>query len=186
MADKSRDKCLQDNDFESALERYERTTQRWKEYWWECLTQIYERVKDLSKKYVLDPVKKIVSTLKDITDVIVYKTNFLDDSFSEKVYLFKFYDAADNLLFSKVGTTKRYIATRLKEEIRTYRKNFAVNKATIESVYNCGELPAEGAESFCRALFIKEYPNTFQKNDRFMGVDIPVSKFNEIVERYLA
>ena len=102
-------------------------------------------------------------------------------------YLYKFYDSKNNLICSKVGTTTRLPEDRLKEEIVYYKKrNIPVENAKICSVIDCNELPAEGAESITRALFIRKYPTAFCKNDRFFGVDIPTTTFNKIVKDYLA
>ena len=101
-------------------------------------------------------------------------------------YLYKFYDKDNNLICSKVGTTTRLPEDRLKEEILYYKKrNIPVEQAKVCSVIDCGELPAEGAESITRALFIRKYPTAFCKNDRFFGVDIPTKTFNKIVKEYL-
>jgi len=102
------------------------------------------------------------------------------------VYLFKFYSANGELICSKVGTTTRLPEQRLNEEIRYYRKHeIPVDRAEICSVIDCGALPAEGAESYARALYIKKNPAEFCKNDRFFGVDIPTRTFNKIIENYL-
>lgn len=102
------------------------------------------------------------------------------------VYLYKFYNEDNELICSKVGTTTRLPEQRLKEEIKYYRKHdIPVDHAKICSVIDCGELPAEGAESITRALFIQKYPNAFKKNDRFFGVDLPTRTFNKIVNSYL-
>lgn len=102
-----------------------------------------------------------------------------------KVYLFKFYDCQDNLLFSKIGTTKRKLEKRVREELAIYQKSFEIGTVVLESAFDCKDIPAEGAESFCRANFIKKYPNTFQSKDRFIKTDISVPYFNELVESYL-
>ena len=132
---------------------------------------------DKAKEYFEKPIQLVIKTLCD----------YLGKDKSEKCYLFKFYDNSDKLLFSKVGTTTRTIKTRLKEEIKTYRKNgFDIGMAEICKVIDCGDVPAEGAESFCRAAFIIQFPHTFKKNDRFMNVDIPTAEFTKIVKGYLA
>ena len=101
-------------------------------------------------------------------------------------YLYKFYDSNNQLICSKVGTTTRLPEDRLKEEITYYQKHkIPVETARICSVIDCGKLPAEGAESITRALFIRKYPEAFCKNDRFFGVDIPTKTFNKIVNDYL-
>jgi len=131
---------------------------------------------------LLEEAKRLF-TRKEVE--IISKVKNLGKSGEEKCYLFKFYQDK-KILFTKVGTTTREVMTRLKEEIRSYTKSgFPITKVIIENVFDCGNIPAEGLESFCRAKFILDYPNTFKKNDRFMGVDIPVEKFNSIMESYL-
>ena len=102
------------------------------------------------------------------------------------VYLYKFYAEDGALICSKVGTTTRLPEQRLNEEIKYYQKHgIAVANAEICSVIDCGALPAEGAESYTRAQYIRQYPEAFHKNDRFFGVDIPTRNFNKLVSEYL-
>ena len=130
---------------------------------------LLEKAKEI---FVLN-AKDVITTLCDLG-----KPN------SEKVYLFKFYD--EKLLFSKIGVTKRTVLQRLKEELKSYIKNgFDIRKVVICSVHECNNIPAEGAESYAKGYFIKKYPKEFQKNDRFMQVDISISEFNKIIEEYL-
>ena len=90
------------------------------------------------------------------------------------------------LICSKVGTTTRLPEQRLKEEIRYYRDHgIEVDKAEICSVIDCGDIPAEGAESYTRAQYIRKFPTAFCKNDRFFGVDISTRTFNKFVAEYL-
>lgn len=104
----------------------------------------------------------------------------------ERVYLFKFYKADDSLICSKVGTTTRLPEQRLKEEIKYYQEHgIEVNRAEICSVIDCNGLPAEGAESFTRAMYIRKNPTAFCKNDRFFGVDISTKSFIKYVNSYL-
>ena len=102
------------------------------------------------------------------------------------VYLFKFYNFNNELICSKVGTTTRLPEQRMNEELRYYSQHdIPVARAEMCSIIDCGELPAEGAESQTRAYFIRKYPKAFCKNDRFFGVDIPVRTFDKIVIDYL-
>jgi len=97
---------------------------------------------------------------------------------TEQAYLMKFYGTEDELIFSKIGTTTRNAITRAKEHIRYYTEHgFEINRVTIEKVEDCGNYPAEMVESFLRFAFIKKYPNTWKKNDRFFGVDIDLDDF---------
>lgn len=145
--------------------------------------------------YAVSTVKRYLNKFKSLLDEsktiffseveIISECDLLNKA-TEKCYLFKFYNDKSEIIFSKVGTTTRKVKTRVKEEIRSYRKNAVdVYKVVICSVFDCGELPAEGAESITRAEFIRQYPNTFKKNDRFMNIDIPTENFNKIVNSYL-
>ena len=102
------------------------------------------------------------------------------------VYLFKFYNASGELVFSKVGTTTQLPEKRMSQEMREYKKSgLPVESATMNVVIDCGALPAEGAESAVRAYYIKRFPDAFRKNDRFFGVDIPERSFVYAVNTYL-
>ena len=101
------------------------------------------------------------------------------------VYLFKFYEKYHGVI-SKVGMTTQLPEQRLKQEIKYYRDHgLDIEDAKICSVIDCGEIPADGAESATRAHFIRKYPKAFKKNDRFFGVDVSVRTFNAIVNNYL-
>ena len=102
------------------------------------------------------------------------------------VYLFKFYSPNKELICSKVGTTTRLPEQRMKEEVRYYKEHgLEVGDTEICSVIDCHGLPAEGAESYARAKYIKKYPDAFHKNDRFFGIDIPINSFIQIIHNYL-
>lgn len=139
------------------------------------------------KRY-LNKFKSLLTEAKNTffhTVEIITECDLLNKA-KQKCYLFKFYDENSNIIFSKVGTTVRKIRCRLNEEIKGYRKTGAdIYKAVICSVFDCGDLPAEGAESITRAEFIKQYPQAFRKNDRFEKIDISTDDFNKIVNSYL-
>lgn len=142
-------------------------------------------VKIYIRKYMDELLQKAVELFAQADTVITSKVEDLKDDVKEKCYLFKFY-TDEGILFTKVGTTKRTIMTRLNEELRTYKKSgFRITEVVIEAVVDCGLIPAEGLESFCRAAFIHLYPNNYKKNDRFMRVDVAVEDFNELTKMYL-
>lgn len=60
--------------------------------------------------------------------------------------------------------------------------NWGVTRIICDKVYDCGEVPPECFESYFRAKYIKQYPNTFVKNDRFMGVTFDLQQADEIFE----
>lgn len=100
------------------------------------------------------------------------------------VYFFKFYDT-DSLLFNKIGTSTKDVVGRLRDEIGEYTKKFDIRRVEIHRICSCGDMPPEGAESMLRAKIMKEYPNTFRRNDRFFGVDVSTILFDEVIADYL-
>ena len=109
------------------------------------------------------------------------------DNAKEKCYLFTFFDADGNMVCSKVGTTTRKVLQRLKEELNsdTYKK-IGCTRAVVNRVYDCGNIPAEGLESYFRAMYIRRYPQSFKKNDRFMNEWFDLKEADEIVLKYFA
>lgn len=95
-------------------------------------------------------------------------------------------DSRNELVCSKVGTTTRKVLQRLKEELNseTYKKLDCV-RAIVRRVYDCGNMPAEDAESFLRAFYIKKYPTSFKKNDRFMIEYFDFNTADELMQSYL-
>lgn len=144
---------------------------------------------DYAESTIRNYVRKfcdLAEKAKETFQKITQKAKLLVVGRKELVYLYKFYDAEDNLICSKVGTTTRLPEQRIQEEIKYYQKhNIPVYRGEICSVIDCGEIPAEGAESITRAAFIRKYPKAFCKNDRFFGVDLSVRTFNKIVKGYL-
>lgn len=209
MANKSAWDYVVENDFEGAVERYQTANARWRGHWWECVETIYKQCAEWSKKYILDPITRtitqVINTVKNVTKkrshskniccshgakvAIIYKDNCGEDiDGRQECYLFKFFDGENpEPIFSKIGTTTCTVNKRLRREIGDYRKNgFDIQRVEIDRIYNCGEWPAEGAESMLRAKLIKMFPGTWHKNDRFFGVNIPVDIFDNICAEFAA
>lgn len=195
MAKKSYAQCIDDKDYETAIQNFENTSKRWKYYWWECLQKLYTICEDFSKKYILKSGEMIVEKINNAikkTRVSKYDEMINDNGFEikkqlgELCYLFEFYDENNNLICSKVGTTKRTIRQRLIEELRnkTY-KAMGATKAIVNRVYECGDLPSEGLESLLRAEYIKQFPHSFKKNDRFIGEVFDFELCDRIAKNYL-
>ena len=91
------------------------------------------------------------------------------------------------MVCSKIGTTTRTVLQRLKEELKskTYTSIGCV-RAVVNRVYDCGDVPAEGLESYFRAMYIRKYPQSFKKNDRFMKEWFDLKEADEIVLNYFA
>lgn len=109
----------------------------------------------------------------------------LDERKAQRCYLFKFYDEKNRPIFTKIGTTTVSALKRLKQEITYYTKHdIEIAKVTICGIVDCGDLPAEGLESYLRACFIRDFPEGFHKNDRFFDMDIPTEYFFTCAEYY--
>ena len=187
---------INNNDFEGAKARYESTSLNWKNRWFEVCLKIYNKCKELAKEWVINPVDKTISKVVNIISKRKSKydemiqinaevgTNY--DKGTEKCYLFTFYNANDEMVCSKIGTTTREVRKRLIEELKskTYQ-NMGCVRAVVNRVYDCGELPAEGLESYFRAMYIKAYPESFKKNDRFLNTYFDLQKADEIAAAYL-
>lgn len=144
---------------------------------WEYFADAYRIVKRF--------VKRVVSAIIPSVGVTVDKADTQYPEGSQLVYLVRLLDREGELVWSKVGTTTRAIKKRMAEHLRYYRK-YGVSEVQVTRVWNCGELPAEGLESEFRAKYMKKYPGTFRKNDRFAGVEFDLEEADKIVENYLA
>lgn len=196
MASKSMEWYVDNNDFKGAVERFESTNARWKSAWFQTCERIFNKCKEWAKEYILNPIE---CSIKKICKIETKRKTKYSEAIQilegvdllshakEKCYLFRFLNEEDEMVCSKVGTTTREVLQRLKEELRsnTYKKLGCV-KAIVERVYDCGEVPAEGLESYFRAMYIKKYPQSFKKNDRFMGEFFDLQEADRIVAQYFA
>ena len=122
-----------------------------------------------------------------VTVPMNYLPNCGDDVKGQQTaYLFKFYTNNRAVpVFSKIGTTATSVNNRLRQEIGEYRKKgFDIRSVDVCKIYDCGCVPAEAYESYLRALLIAEFPNTWHRNDRFFGVDIPTDRFCELCDQF--
>lgn len=193
----SRQYYIDNSDFEGAKARFENTSARWKSYWFSACEEIFNTCKEWAKKYVLDPAAKAIRKITTIKEIIP-KVRKTDISFSEgcviqnnedrtqKCYLIEFFDKDNNSICSKVGTTIRTVQQRIREELgsKTY-KNMGAATCVIHRVYDCGNIPAEGLESFFRAKYIRKYPNSFYKNDRFICEKFDLAEADKIYTEYM-
>ena len=162
----------------------------------EELLQVEEVIEELEEKILIDEitdyvVEEIEKTLFRQYEDKQIPMNYLkncgaDIKGEEQVYLIKFFgENKEKPLFSKIGTTKVSVNSRLRNEIKYYNDhNLDIHSADVCKILPCGEMPAESYESFLRALLIKKYPNTWHKNDRFFNVDIDVETFIQMCEQF--
>lgn len=194
---KSAKNYIEQNDLEGAKEKLDTSTGRWKSHWYATCETIFNSCKEWAKMYVLDPIAKTVKKIIEgkaffpklrKTDISASEDCIIENNEKnvQKCYLIEFFDENDESICSKVGTTTRTVQERVREELRsnTYKKMGAV-RCLIHRVYDCGKIPAEGLESMFRATYIRKYPNSFHKNDRFIKQKFDLAEADKICKGYL-
>ena len=189
---------IRNNDFEGAKEKLEQARPRWKKHWFETCQIIFEKCSEWSKRYVLDTITQTITKIVDVAAVVFKLRNkniafsddcivYSNDEDTQKCYLIEFFNKFGESICSKVGTTKRKVQTRIREELNsnTYKK-MGAESCVIHRVYDCGEIPAEGLESFFRAKYIRRYPTSFYKNDRFIKQTFDLAEADKIFDEYMA
>lgn len=167
-------------------EIYERMCDLYERF--ECVRDAWEWIADAAR-YAWKFVKKGVAMLgisihpnidwNGIEPIKVRKGEKI-----QQLYLIRLLDKDGDLIYSKVGTTTRSTQSRMKEHLRYYYDN-GVRSIQVTRLWNCGNMDAEGLESQFRAHYIKSYPGTFKKNDRFINVEFDLEEADRIAASYL-
>lgn len=154
----------------------------------ECVREAWEWVADATR-YAWKFVKKGVAMLgitihpnidwNGIEPIKVRKGEKV-----QQLYLIRLLDKDGDLIYSKVGTTTRSTQSRMKEHLRYYYDN-GVRSLQVTRLWDCGDMEADGLESQFRAHYIKAYPGTFKKNDRFINVEFDLEEADRIAASYL-
>ena len=157
MRNLTMNEILENKDFEEAKRRYEACgSNRWKNQWWGLLCEIFHKAKKWATKYILDPVSKIVRRVGEKTaDEIsfTYWITLLDDN--------------DERVYEKIGKAINPLSRFdhiLKER---YCTQWGVTKYRINKIWKRVNEPAEGLESYLRAMLIKAHPDDYVPTDRF-------------------
>ena len=138
---------------------------------------------ETARLYVNRFIRKVVATVAPATCIEWNGIQPMQNGV-QQVYLIRLLDADNALIWSKVGTTIRETSKRMKEHLRYYKKN-GVCKLEVVRLWDCGAMDAEGLESEFRAHYIRKYPGTFRKNDRFINVEFDLDEADKIVANYL-
>lgn len=163
-----------------------RPTSSGRSYWFHKMLALYNTSKAIQKVWnYIESARLLVNRfIKRASATIAYKVKHDYPNGTQLVYLIRLLNEKEQLVWSKVGTTTRAIDTRMREHLRYYKKA-GVAKVEVNRIYDCGELPAEGLESEFRARYMRKYPGTFQKNDRFTSVEFDLTEADEIAKSYL-
>lgn len=198
MASKSMGWYEANGDFEGAFERWMTTSPAWKSRWFEVCERIFKSCKNWVDKYVVDPIYKTITKIGSIKVRFAPRIRnenisvaedcplFNNELGTQKCYLIEFYDEDGDFVCSKVGTTTRTIQERINEELKskTY-STMGAEFCVIRRVYDCGAIPAEGAESLFRAMYIRKHPDSFKKNDRFINTRFDYAEADRVFAEYI-
>lgn len=181
------------NDFEGAKARYEKAPRNWKEHWWQTCAEIFEKSAEWAKKYILDPIKRTIEVLIEkptrkrkskYDESIIFDCPDFSEDWEQKCYLIRLLNNQGELVWSKVGTTTKTIAQRMRQHLRYYAK-YGITKLIVDRVYNTGEVPAEGLESMFRAEYMKHNPQAFRKNDRFYQIRFDLADADRLATQFV-
>lgn len=176
MAKKTARQYIEANDFEGAKERFDRAYCNWKEHWFEACYTIAQNCKEWLKRYVLDPIEKTITPLRNK----INKNNF-GCAF---VYLIKMFDTNNDYIYLKCGKTND-LKRRYYELSRTHYKVENIQILKVEEV-KTWQLPTEHlAESF--EQLVHAYFEKFLENipkDRWTPIELSNKDFEEIENRY--
>lgn len=134
------------------------------------------------KRFVKRLAEKLVSVPS--SESIIFNTPIYGDGV-EQLYFIRMFDENGSLVWSKIGTTSRQTDKRMKEHFRYYKKN-GIAKIVVDEVLNCGDYPADMFESSFRAYYIKKYPGTWKKQDRFCGIEFDLDEARALFEKWAA
>lgn len=151
-------KYIDQNDLEGAYNRFCITYANWKDHWWAVVEEIWTNCKDWAKKFMLDPIKRVlrkreIIEFKGCADAqITYEC----EAHGVGAYIVKHYDADSNLLWTKVGKADD-VEKRLRQHLRQDYKGTAVFAKCI-AFYPCNNPDhALSMENLLRYHFNKTY-----------------------------
>lgn len=166
------------NDFKGAKERFDKANKGWKAHWFNTCVEIFDTCKDWAKEYIIDPINKTITAIKETIKKTVPKTLT-----TSHTYLIKMFDKNGEWVFTKIGKAND-ISKRIKDFINHHysRQNITIADVEIIKEY---EVPnddlAQVLESFMRNHFRKSHE--LIPNDRFAAFEPTDEDLNEF-ERY--
>ena len=169
---------IENNDFEGAKARFENANARWLEHWFNTCKVIYECSKEWAKKYVLDPISKTITLVKNC----IKKVKSSKVSISN-TYLIKMFDISGNWVFTKIGKAD-VLSTRLNKLSSQYyaRDGIQIGHTEIIKSY---EVPNDDCAQILESLMRNYFRKTKRHipNDRFEPFE-PTEEDLQIFEKY--
>ena len=150
-------------DFEEAADRLNSCrSNRWRNVWWELVVEMFgENRIALAKEWQVDPVNHKV-----------YNRIWGGEE-HHFAYFEGLFNSCQRKVFDKVGTSDNPLR-RWYENLHTaqYAEKFDLTMDEIYRCWDCKDIPAEGLESYLRAMLIAKYRGkNYYPNDRFYFED---------------
>lgn len=161
---KSGPQCELTNDIESAIYRYENTTMRYKDYWWDIVNNIFNRVREYAEYYIIDPIKKTIKKIKEFAETLIDELN--------KKYEFVAYVLELKNVKRKNSPSSRYLKVGETGDIETRKEQLKQSykcDVEVKKVYKFdNEDTALSMENYMRLYFKRKNKGAdFVPKDRF-------------------
>lgn len=152
-------KYIDKNDLEGAYKRFVTTYANWKDHWWAVVEEIWNTCKDWAKRFVLDPVNRVLRS-REVIKCRGRKSDaqvaYLCEAHGTGAYIVKHYDKDNNLLWTKVGKADN-VEKRLREHLKKDYKGTAVFAQCV-AFYPCKDPDhALSMENLLRSHFNKKH-----------------------------
>ena len=156
MRNLTMNEILENKDFEEAKARYEAChSNRWKNQWWDIVCEIWKKTTKWAKLYVLDLVHRAVRRIAEVRHTISY------------TYWITLLNEKNERIYEKIGKADDPLSRWEKLLKHDYCARWGIVKYRINKVWERVDEPAEGLESYLRAMLIKAHPDDYVPNDRF-------------------
>lgn len=163
---------LDTKDFEEAKIRYEKChSNRWKNQWWDVLCTIWKKTRKFTKKYILDPVNKVILKIGELVDSISF------------TYWITLVNEKGERVWEKIGKSDDPFF-RWNEILKSkYCSQWGVVNYRVNKVWKRVNQPGEGLESYLRAMLIKDHPREYVPTDRFC-CDLTMEEVTKYAREY--
>lgn len=182
---------IRKNDLEGAYERYQNTSNTWKNRWWEVVEEIFNSSTKWAKEYILDPIKReLTKIVKKVAKRGRPRTFFLEEVMTFNceaegcgAYIVQHFDSNGKAMWIKPGKAedaKRRMAEHFQKD---YRKT-DIAKGVCLAWYPCkNKNHALTVENIIRDHF-EEKGFTLFGQDRFTDLaEVTAEDFAEINRR---
>lgn len=165
---------VQNGDIMGAYMRFQNTTTRYKDYWWEVIEKIFDtNKKEYIYRFYLDKANRQVTKMRltgTRADEYVHYTDKTANANGCGVYFILHKSCLQNLWY-KVGMTTQ-LRQRMRDLITKDYKKAEIDYALVEWFIPCASnMQAEAVEKYCQEYLIHHGGYGYIKNDRFTELE---------------